>query len=937
LTGDAGAGKTRLAEEVATVARAEHHGYVLEGRCVPYGESNVWWPLAEALRRACGITPTDDHSAAKAKGLRAVSTMLDLDPGDKEVKRVLRGLVYLMEQDELGELEPARARDEAVRSLAVALERLTVHRPLVFIVSELHWADDLLLEFLDRLLDRVQHLPVLLVATARPELADRWHPPAGRHNQLVLHVDPLDTAATEDLLVTLLEGAVPAHLHHALVERSGGNPLFLEELVALVGGDQPVGDLPVTLRGLVAARLDALGPSERGTLEDAAVVGRIGTPEALVAMAGPGRQAEVEAALAMLAADDFLALGESRTDGREWEFRSELVREVAYAILSKSERARRHAALADWLATRAGERPGAADVDELAHHYGAAADIAIELGGVEGVAVDIAAKAARWLEEAAGRAQAEELWLGASGLLDQAMRLAPATDTAMRERLLLARARARLGRREAEGARADITEALAAARSRGDDAAEVQGLVLTGELERIEGRLGDSAATLNRAVRLARQIGDDQAIADAMRTLGQTLLFTGDDIGADVASQEALRAYRILGDRRGEAWALQSLAWTAFMRGDLVPAEERLAESAAAFSEIGDWGGHAWAQGLLAWVRFSEGRLDDAEALAHSIAKETGESGDRWAMGMMTVLRASVDLWKGRSHSAVERAQRAQQLFVEVRDSWGETQSLVPLIRGLLALGEIDAARSLLRDLTDRARDVSDVRMRRLAEGAVVIAITQQLGEGPALGDLARRVVEDRPHEATPEQRAIRGLGLLQAGEVESAVDVLEEAAGFDEGPETSANIGPMFAFALLAAGRLDDADRVLAASAPPGEGTYADQVWAGIARAFLLHRQGHSSASGSPLAPVAGVGSAAALALAEAEAVADGTQDRLAQATVRLARARLLRAAGAPEADEAAARASDRLGALGVDLAGWVRVFDLAAARSPHAASGAV
>ncbi|HWW54627.1 MAG TPA: AAA family ATPase, partial [Acidimicrobiales bacterium] len=802
LTGDAGTGKTRLAEEIAVLARTERGAYVLEGRCVPYGESNVWWPLAEALQRACGISPTDDQAAMGQKGCDAVAALLGLPQDDPEVQRVLRGLTYLMHQEKMPEIEPARARDESLRAMQICLEGLTVERPLVFCVAELHWADDLLLEFLNQLLDRVQHLPILLVATARPELAERWHPPAGRHNQIVLHIDPLDAEATGTLLDVLLESPPTPEVRANLVERSGGNPLFLEELVALMGTEHALHELPVTLRGLVAARLDGLAPVERSTLEDAAVIGRTGSFEALTAMAGADRAATVVTSVANLVAADLLAPVEENC----WEFRAEVVREVAYGTLTKGARARRHAALASWMESDVGPAPGRDDLDHLAHHWGTAAEMVLELDGVDDVPTDTGAKALAWIERAAQRAEAEEVWLAAAGLLDQALRLALFGDDETTGRLLLARARARIGVRDVDGATADVDEGLAWARSRGDRVGEARGLVVQGEIDRVDGRIEASSKTLGRAVAAARELGDAQLIADALRALGQTQVFAGDDVAADAASVEALALYRNLGDRRGEAWALQSLAWTAFSRGDLGPAEDRLRASADTFTEIGDFGGRSWAVGLLGWVRFSEGRLDDAERLGREILGEAHGGGDRWAVGMMEVLLAGVALWTGRTGEAVELAGKARTRFVELRDRWGELQALAPLSRGLLALGDIDAGRRLLDEVSGVADDVVDPRMRRIGLGVVAVALTQQLGEGPAVIDFAREAVGPDPAAVRPEQRAVLGLALLQAGRTVEGLALLEQAGDPHAPVSEQANVGMMLAFGLLAAGRAEEA-----------------------------------------------------------------------------------------------------------------------------------
>jgi class 3 adenylate cyclase len=208
LLGEAGIGKSRLATELATAAAEGHEAVVLEGRCVPYGEANVWWPVAEAVRQACGIEPTDPAEVSTDKSLAAVNAATGLDTDSPEAARLADGLRYLMgDEDALANVDPQRARDHARRSLLVLLEATAQRRPLVVVLSELHWADPVVLELVDSVLDRLRHLPVMLVGTARPELEERWAPKPSRHNLVSVHLDPLDDAASRHLLTALLSAA----------------------------------------------------------------------------------------------------------------------------------------------------------------------------------------------------------------------------------------------------------------------------------------------------------------------------------------------------------------------------------------------------------------------------------------------------------------------------------------------------------------------------------------------------------------------------------------------------------------------------------------------------------------------------------------------------------------------------------------------------------
>ncbi len=196
LLGEAGIGKSRLAEEMATIAVDEHCATLLEGRCVPYGEANVWWPVAEALRQVCEIEPDDAAETALEKCRTTVVDVTGLSGSDHEVTRLAGGLLHLMgHETALQDVDPTRAPHEARRAVQAIMQGLASKRPLVIVLSELHWADDLLLALIDDLLERAIGLPVLILVTARPELEARWSPKPGRYNVVTLHLDPLDAGA----------------------------------------------------------------------------------------------------------------------------------------------------------------------------------------------------------------------------------------------------------------------------------------------------------------------------------------------------------------------------------------------------------------------------------------------------------------------------------------------------------------------------------------------------------------------------------------------------------------------------------------------------------------------------------------------------------------------------------------------------------------------
>src|ERR687891_414176 len=606
VVGEAGLGKSRLAEEVAETARDCHDALVLPGRCVPYGEANVWWPIANAMQAACDVEPGDDQEVVTGKVRTAVARALaSPGPGEGVVDRVVEGLLHLLGVEGiLRGIDATRARDEATGALLAFTTALARRRPVTMVLSDLHWAEDAVLDVIGGLLERNARLPFVVLATARPSLAERWSPPEGGHHSVVVHLDPLGRDAAAQLL-RCLAGDRMASLDEGMVadllDRASGNPFFLEELVSWLDGSSST-DLPDTLRGVVAARLDGLTRSERHVLEDAAVLGSSGRVEWLATMQreAHGGDGPVQASIRRLQAKDLLAV-----DGDSWEFRSELVREVAYGTMTKQRRAKVHAGVASWLERE--ELPHHDGVvDTIAHHYGRAAALVADLGDSSGTLHDVAARAGHWLRTAGQRAAQADTPRRAALLFSQALTLLDTTaaaspvaadDTAVVDRgaLLLARAAAYRELHDIAPARADAEAARAIAEAAGDEPAAVRATIAVAEVA-LRGGVPDKAeALLGEALARAGAAGDDKGRAAALRVRGFGALLRNDPEAAVTSLEPALAIYTALGDPLGRAWALQNLSWAHFIAGRIHDAELLLHDSATLFAELGDRGGLGWA------------------------------------------------------------------------------------------------------------------------------------------------------------------------------------------------------------------------------------------------------------------------------------------------------------------------------------------------------
>lgn len=910
LTGDAGIGKSRLAEELTATAANTHSAVILEGRCVPYGEANVWWPIATAIRQALGIDPDDTAEESLAKTQTKVAWGLKRPEDDEYVQRVVEGLSYLLGiPSALSDMEPARARESATLAFVGLLQNIAHRKPLVLALSELHWADPLVLDLVEDLPDRLRGLPFALIATSRPELAERWSPAPGRHNLVAIHLDPLDRKGSEALLTTLLEGSPTPQLLDAVLDRSGGNPFFLEELAALVHQAGSPQELPATLRALVATRVDSLPSPERRMLDHAAVVGRLGSVESLAALGGPV-DGNLRRNLDALVSRDLLSL-----EGGQWSFRSDLIREVAYETLTKGERARAHARLGAFLRQQAKER-GREDeqLEALAHHFGVAAELDAELGGVEGVPSDILDEAVTWYERAVSQAEQRETASAAEQLCTRALELLPDERAAERRRFLVRRASARASLRHHDDARADVAVVLAEAEAAGDGWAAAAAFTARGHIEQSEGALYESAANLDEAIRRWQAVDDRAGEATARRLRGMTDLFLGRLTTAEANIGEALALFKALGDRRGEAWAQQNMAWISTSAGDVAEAKRRIDEAVRLFTEIGDVAGLGWAYGLLGWVRLAEGYLEEADELAHRVLDAHDSGGDPWAAGMMSLLCATTSLWLGRTDEAVEASSSARDQFASIDDATGELRSVATLSRALLASGDLKRARELLVTASALANSGMDADGREM--GRLITAGTAvQLGEAHevlTLGELLEPPGFDGTVGLPVDREVPRGLALLQMGRDAQAADVLEGAYERAEGPGSIHAAGAALALARAVVGDAEGALAVAERTESVEQGTYLDRIGVSFGRGFALVRLGRAEEGRS--------------CLEGAVALADGTGDRLNQALTRLALSWGLIALGSADAEAVRADAKARLERIGLAETEWDAVFRRAA-----------
>jgi len=383
LLGPAGVGKSRLVGEL--LAGLGDAATVLRGRCLHYGDGITFWPLVEALL---------------AVGDPAVAVLERLDAGG------------------------AATPEELFWEVRRLLESLARQRPLVLHVDDLQWAEPMLLDLLDHVVDLSRGAPILLLCTARPELLDDrpgWG--GGKLNATTVLLEPLGATDSEALLDQLGDGLDPK-ARARVIAASEGNPLFLEEMVALARERGTVA-VPPTIQALLAARLERLAAEERELLERGAVEGEVFHRLAVQALAGERLATEVELRLAGLVRKELIRPHPATIAGDDaFRFRHLLIRDAAYDGLPKVTRAELHERFARWLEDAAAGMP---ELDEIAGwHMEQSVRYRRELGQESDP--QVARRAAEHLHTASGRARERGDSSAARSLLDRALTLVPEED-----------------------------------------------------------------------------------------------------------------------------------------------------------------------------------------------------------------------------------------------------------------------------------------------------------------------------------------------------------------------------------------------------------------------------------------------------------------------------------------------------------------------------
>jgi class 3 adenylate cyclase/tetratricopeptide (TPR) repeat protein len=436
IVGVPGIGKSRLVHEVFQLVDNDKELIAWrQGRCLPYGESVTFWALGEIVKAEAGILESDSLPDAERKLHDAVTRLVAEASEARWIAAELRPLVGVSDDGAAG----GASAETATAAWRRFLEAIAERGPAVLVFEDLHWADDGLLDFLDDVVDWLRGAPLLVVGTARPELLERrpaWG--GGKANTTTVSLQALDDDDTARLISALSRQPLQlADEQRALLERAGGNPLFAEQYVRMLAERGTTGELPESVQGVIAARLDALPGAEKEFLQDAAVHGKVFWLGGVAAAIGLD-VGEAERLLRSLERKDFVRRERHSAvaSDTQYSFHHVLLRDVAYGQIPRGARAAKHRRAAEWV-----ERLGRPDdhAELLAHHY----KQALELARATGVEDDprLVEQTRESLRRAGERALALSAYASASEFFADALELSTPDDQAW-PRLLLLRARA---------------------------------------------------------------------------------------------------------------------------------------------------------------------------------------------------------------------------------------------------------------------------------------------------------------------------------------------------------------------------------------------------------------------------------------------------------------------------------------------------------------
>lgn len=773
VTGIAGIGKSRLAWEFFKYldGLAEQMWWH-RGRCLAYGEGVAYWALAEMVRTRAQIVEGEDQGTAREK-LAACLSEYVLDAEERGwVQPRLANLLGLEERSDTD-------RQDLFAAWRLFFERLSDSNPVVLVFEDLQWADQALLSFIEYLLEWSSSQQLYVLALARPELADRSAEFArSARNTTTLTLEPL----AEHEMLQLLEGYVPGlpeTVKLQVLARAQGVPLYAVETVRMLldrgvlvqdgpvyrpSGEIERLEIPESLHALAAARLDGLPAEERQLVQEACVLGKSFTKQALAALSGRS-EAELEQLLTGLVRKEVLSLqADPRQPERgQYSFLQELLRQVAYETLSRRDRKRRHlAAVAALEQTFEGVEEEVPEV--IAAHLLSAADASPDDADTPDIQMRARTALIQGAERAAALAAPEE----AQQYLDQAAALAR-EEPNLHAELLERSGTLALQAGSTREARQRLEEAIHLHEQTGDSLAAARASIALADVDQREGNLDEAARRLGAVLPILEEAGPNPELSATLAQLGRMQALSG-EVEAAATLERALQLAEMLALENTLVQALTSRAVVLLLSGRRTEARLLLegALERARAAELPQ----SWERAAVNLAVVLEQSEDYAAVIALSNEVETRarQRGDRDALALSRIGPISSLVELGQWQTALARVAEAAQLQAS---PWAraEAVSAVPV---LCEQGALDEADSLLRQ-HEYQRDSEQVQIAAHFAAYEARLLRAQNRPTEALA-AAERGLNHR-HEISLTERGIRHC-LIEA--LEAALDLGDQRRAAD-------------------------------------------------------------------------------------------------------------------------------------------------------------
>ncbi|HEY8842544.1 MAG TPA: adenylate/guanylate cyclase domain-containing protein [Gaiellaceae bacterium] len=695
VLGTAGVGKSRLVYEFLNGIEG---ATVVRGRCLSYGDGISYWPVTEVVKQ---LVPDES----------AIGPLASI----------------------LGDDSAASSPDEIAWAFRKLLESRAAEQPIVVVFDDVHWGEPTFLDLVEHVADLSRDAPILMLCMARPELLDlrpTWG--GGKLNAANVLLEPLGPDESAELIESLA-GEIPDGLQARILEAAGGNPLFVEEMIAMVpddGGDVAV---PPTIQALLAARLDQLDPAERDVLERGAVEGQVFHRGAVTAL--DPENAQVDGRLITLVRKDLVRPEPTVVpDDDAYRFRHLLIRDTAYEALPKATRAELHERFAIWLAEFGADL---VELDEIVgYHLEQAYGYRAELGPVDDQVTEIGARAADRLIASANRARERGDTMAAQSLFARAVELLPAASAVRAAATLeLAVILGELG----EFVRASELRNEAAATA---GALQDERILARVKLAKAEVQIQDDpSATMRGSLALAEEalaelerLGDEEGAVWALRLVGNFRGWLGSGAEAEFYWQQALERAELFSPRLVSdvlIWRCWDIWWGG------TPAEEgiRLCDEfmqRSASKRVEAIALLVRGTQKAALRRIDEGRVDVAAGRA--LLKDFGDL--IWWAGS-SMIHGEMELMAGKAETAYEALAEGQEYLAASFESGYLATVIGFRAQAALELGREDEALQLA-DETGRVAAQDDfepharrrcVRARTLARRGEFEAADELLGE----------------------------------------------------------------------------------------------------------------------------------------------------------------------------------------------------------------